>query len=806
MYNHNLIEKKWQKWWLDHHVYQFKDTKQPKSYILDMFPYPSGLGLHVGHPKGYTATDIVTRFKKLNGFDVLHPIGWDAFGLPAEQFALKNKKHPDEFTNSNINNFRKQLQMLGFSYDYEKEVNTTDPHYYKWTQWIFSRLFEHDLAEVQDIEVNWCEALGTVLANEEVILVNGKMVSEREQHPVIRKPMRQWVLKITKYAEKLLEGLDELDWPDSLKSLQRNWIGKSVGALVKFKVKDSKTEFEVFTTRPDTIYGVTFLSVAPENPILKQIVTNDHKAEFNKYIEATKSKTELQRKDLDKVKTGVFTGAFAINPINDEEIPIYTADYVLNSYATGIVMGVPGHDQRDFDFAKKYKLDIKFIIETDIHKQAYEGDGKHIDSLLINGKHTEPATKIIVEFLEQHKLGKSYITYKLKDWLFSRQRYWGEPFPIIFDENNKPHLIKELPVLLPKTNNIKLSKNGESPLANLKDWVNVEIDGKHYRRETNTMPQWAGSSWYYLAYLMKQHNGSYLPLDSSEAKNLFKKWLPIALYIGGQEHAVLHLLYARFWHRFLHDIGIVPTKEPFQLIINQGMILGPDGDKMSKSKGNVVNPDELIKDYGGDAVRLYEMFMGPLTASLPWNDDGINGMHKWLERVYRLFTTDKKITNDISKVNKTLTTAFHKFVKQVTSDIQEYKFNTAISQMMIFINECYAHQELPKAHMEAFTIILSCFAPHMAEEIWQVILKHEGEAIYLQKWPGFDESKTIDSTITLPIQENGRLRATIIIDKDLNQHDVEQLALKEPKVITFINGRKPKKVIYVKNKILNFIL
>ncbi|MDR1235265.1 MAG: leucine--tRNA ligase [Mycoplasmataceae bacterium] len=804
MYNHNLIEKRWQKYWNENNVYKFVNNSDKKYYVLDMFPYPSGSGLHVGHLKGYTATDIIARYKRLQGFDVLHPIGWDAFGLPAEQYAIDTGNDPESFTKKNIDIFRKQLQMMGFSYDYDKEVNTTDPHYYKWTQWIFSKLFENGLAEIKDIEVNWCEKLGTVLANEEVLIVNGKMVSERGQHPVIKKPMRQWVLKITKYADKLLEGLDEVDWPESLKLMQRNWIGRSIGALIKFETS-TKTPIEVFTTRPDTIYGVTFLCIAPENELVSKLTTVEHKKVVETYVKKAKTKTDLQRKDLEKDKTGVFTGSYAINPFNNEQIPIYVADYVLNSYATGMVMGVPAHDQRDYEFALKYKLPIKFIIKTERLDKAFEGDGIHINSLLIDGLHNEAASKKIIDYLIEHKIGKEHITYKLKDWIFSRQRYWGEPFPIIFDGNQKPHLVKQLPLLLPKATNIKPSHTGESPLANLADWLDVEINGKHFRRETNTMPQWAGSCWYYLGYLMKQTNGEYLPLDSKQASALFKKWLPIDLYVGGQEHAVLHLLYSRFWHHFLYDIGVVPTKEPFQLIINQGMILGPDGAKMSKSKGNVVNPNEIVTTHGADALRMYEMFMGPVIASLAWTDSGVDGMRKWLDRVYRLYKENNiTFVNKLDEKSKSLNIAFHKFIKRVSNLIEERSFNVAISQMMIYINECYNYKSLNTEHAQCFLIVLSCFAPHIAEELWHEVFKKE-DSISLQTWPLHDEKMTIDDVITLPVQENGKLRTTIIINKNDTQTQVELIALKDIKIIRFINGRKPKKIIYVPNKILNFI-
>ncbi|MDR1991354.1 MAG: leucine--tRNA ligase [Mycoplasmataceae bacterium] len=805
MYNHNLIEKKWQKYWETNHTYKFQDTDKPKSYVLDMFPYPSGAGLHVGHLKGYTATDIVARYKRFKGFDVLHPIGWDAFGLPAEHYALTTGNQPKEFTDHNINVFRNQLKMMGFSYDYQKEVNTTDHQYYKWTQWIFAKLFENDLAEIKDVEVNWSEDLKTVLANEEVLTIDNKLVSERGHFPIIRKPMRQWVLKITKYADKLLEGLNEIDWPESLKLMQRNWIGRSVGALIKFETTCDVT-LEVFTTRPDTIYGTTFLSIAPENSLVLKLTNPAQMAKVSAYIETTQTKSELQRKELQKDKTGIFTGSYAINYFTKEKIPIYVADYVLNSYGTGIVMGVPAHDQRDYEFAITYKLPIKFIIATDVQNQAYIGDGVHINSELINGLKIEAASKKIIDYLKTNKIGKTHITYKMKDWVFSRQRYWGEPFPIIFDKQQVPHLVKDLPVILPEIEHIQASKTVESPLANLTEWLNVEINGEHYRRETNTMPQWAGSCWYYLGYLMKCPNGSYLPLDDSQTKKIFKKWLPIDLYVGGQEHAVLHLLYSRFWHRFLYDINIVPTKEPFKFIINQGMILGDDGEKMSKSKGNVINPDEIVKTHGADALRLYEVFMGPITASLPWAENGLNGIRKWLDRVYRLFNDyQDKFTNDLNKIEEDLDRVYHKFIKQITENIENFNLNLAVSQMMIFINKCYQSKFLYTLHMQGFLVVLSCFTPHLSEEIWHEICKQKN-SVTLQSWPIFDDQKTMDDFITLPIQENGKLRATILIKKDELQAQVEKQAYATEKVKLFLKNRKPKKIIYVKNKILNFIL
>ncbi len=801
MYNHNLIEKKWQKYWMENNTFKTFNNSDKKFYALDMFPYPSGQGLHVGHPKGYTATDVVSRFKVHQGFNVLHPIGWDAFGLPAEQYALQTGNHPREFTNKNIDHFREQLQSLGFCFDYSKEVNTTDPKYYKWTQWIFSKLFENNLAEIQDIDVNWCEGLGTVLSNEEVLIVDGKMVSERGSFPVVKRPMRQWVLKITKYADKLLDGLKDLDWPESLKSIQKKWIGKSNGAIIKFN-SDKNISFEVFTTRADTVFGVSYLAIAPEHPFVKQFTTKENLTRVNEYVELAKAKTEILRKE-NKTKSGVFTGSYAINPLNNKQIPIYVTDYVLLDHGTGIVMGVPAHDERDFEFAKLFNLPVNYIIECE-HNGAYTQDGKHINSEFLNGLNIADANKTMIEYLTKNNLGHTHCTYKLKDWLFSRQRYWGEPFPIVYDQNHKPQLIKELPVLLPFIQNIKLSKTGESPLVNDQEWMNVNIDGKHYVRESNTMPQWAGSCWYYLGYILKQANGLYIDLNSKEAFELFKKWLPVDLYIGGQEHAVLHLLYARFWHRFLYDIKVVPTKEPFQKIINQGMILGENGEKMSKSRGNVINPDDIVKTHGADALRLYEMFMGPLTASLPWTESGLNGIRKWLDRVCRLFNEENiQITKDFNNVNNQLTFAYNNFVKKITNCIEKQNFNVAISEMMIFINECYKNKIIPEKYLCGFLVALSCYAPHLAEELWS---KFNSSSIFRAPWPTYDEKCLIKNTVSIPIQENGKLRDVIEIEINDDKDSIIEKAKSQEKVIKFINGRPIKKIIYVPNKILNFIL
>ncbi len=801
MYNHNLIEKKWQKYWDEKQTYQFKeDRTKPKVYILDMFPYPSGQGLHVGHPKGYTATDVAARYRHFKGYSVLHPIGWDAFGLPAEQYAINTNNHPSTFTKQNIDHFREQLKMLGFSYDYNKEVDTTDPKYYKWTQWIFTKLFEHGLAEIRDVDVNWCAKLGTVLSNEEVLNRDGKMVSERGEFPVVKKPMRQWVLKITKYAEKLLDGLNLIDWPESLKSIQRKWIGKSIGALINFKTTQN-CDLQVFTTRPDTLFGATYLAIAPDHEDTYKFVTPGNKEKCSQYIIDAKSKSELERKSDTKTQTGVFSGSYAFHPITNQKMPIYICDYILKDYATGSIMAVPAHDERDFKFATKYKLPIIKVIDVADDKLPYIGDGKHINSDFLNGLDNKEAKSKMIEYLVKNKLGKEHITYKMKDWLFSRQRYWGEPFPIIFDENNKPHLVKDLPLLLPPCEDYKPSNDGRSPLAKLTDWINVEIDGKHYVRETNTMPQWAGSCWYYLGYLLKKPDQSYLPLDSKEAYELFKYWLPVDLYVGGQEHAVLHLLYSRFWHHFLYDIKVVPTPEPFYRIVNQGMILGSNGEKMSKSRGNVINPDEIIKTHGADALRLYEMFMGPLGASLPWTEEGLNGVRKWLDRVYRLFET--KINDLDNKTNATLDYAYNLFIRNVSHNIEKGNLNVAISDMMVFINSCYSLEKLNKEYLHNFLIVLSCFAPHLAEEL-NSMLGYK-DSIYNSVWPKFDETKLIKSEISIPVMINGKLRDVVLVDVNASENEIIEFVKKQPKVINAIGGKQIKKIIYIKNKIVNIL-
>ncbi|AHF57332.1 leucine--tRNA ligase [Spiroplasma eriocheiris] len=803
-FSHKAIEQKWQKYWEENEVFKTTNNSSKKAYILDMFPYPSGAGLHVGHPKGYTATDIVSRMRRMQGYDVLHPIGWDAFGLPAEQYAIQTGNDPAIFTLKNIDHFRSQLKALGFSYDYAKEVNTSDPSYFKTTQWIFEQLYKHDLAEMREVDVNWSADLGTVLANEEVLVIDGKMVSERGHFPVVKKPMKQWVLKITNYAEKLLAGLDELDWPDSVKELQRNWIGKSVGAEIKFAVENRPEIINVFTTRIDTIFGVEYIVLAPEHPLVAILTTADNKPMVSEFIKNVKNKTELDRQDTSKEKSGVFLGTYAINPVNNKKLPIWIADYVLPFYGTGAVMAVPGHDERDFAFAVKYHLPISYVIVGEHHNNVYVKDGEHINSEFLNGLDTKAAITKALEVLEKENVASPKVSYKLRDWLFSRQRYWGEPFPVTHWEDGSISLVdeKDLPLTLPKVDNIKPSQTGESPLANVSEWLTVvDSTGKKGRRETNTMPQWAGSCWYYLGYLLKQADGTMLDIQSPEAHALFKKWLPVDLYIGGQEHAVLHLLYARFWHKFLYDIKVVPTSEPFYKLVNQGMILGEDGTKMSKSKGNIINPDNIIQSHGADALRLYEMFMGPLEASLPWSTKGLDSARKWLDRVYRL----AKNTNFTSVNDGTSDYSYHTMVKKVTEMLENLNFNTAISQLMVFINACYKNEEqIYQPYWEGFLKLLSCFAPHLAEELW-FMLGHP-HSVSLSEWPDYEEKFLVLDTIVVAAQVNGKLRAKLEVKKDTGEDELLILAKQHPNVQPYLENRQIIKEIVVKNKIVNLVV
>ena len=765
-YNHKEIEKKWQKYWAKNNCFNtLDDPNKEKFYALDMFPYPSGQGLHVGHPEGYTATDILSRMKRAQGYNVLHPMGWDAFGLPAEQYALDTGNDPAEFTKKNIETFRRQINSLGFSYDWNREINTTDPEYYKWTQWIFTKLYEKGLAYEAEVAVNWVPELGTVISNEEVI--DGK--SERGGYDVVRRPMRQWMLKITAYADRLLEDLELVDWPESIKDMQRNWIGRSEGANVTFKVAGTEESFTVFTTRPDTLFGATYTVLAPELELVKKITTPEQTAAVEAYIEETSKKSDLNRTDLAKEKTGVFTGAYAINPVNGQEIPIWIGDYVLASYGTGAIMAVPAHDERDYEFAKTFGIDILPVIAGgDITTEAYTGDGPHINSDFLNGLNKAEAIAKMNEWLEENHVGKKEVSYRLRDWLFSRQRYWGEPIPVIHWED---------------------------------EWVNV-VDpetGMKGKRETNTMPQWAGSSWYYLRFI-DPHNKN----EIADFEKL-KRWLPVDIYIGGAEHAVLHLLYARFWHKFLYDIGVVPTKEPFQKLYNQGMILGENNEKMSKSRGNVVNPDDVVAKYGADTLRLYEMFMGPLDASIAWNENGLEGSRKFLDRVWRLIVDEEgKMRDRITTINDgRLTKVYHQTVKKVTEDMANLHFNTAISQLMVFVNEANKVDALPYEYVEGFVQLLAPIAPHIGEELWQ-ILGNEESLTYVP-WPTYDEAALVEDEVEVVFQVNGKLRGKQNVARGLSKEELEQIAMNHEAVKEFIEGKTVRKVIAVPDKLVNIV-
>ncbi|MEK3791846.1 leucine--tRNA ligase [Paenibacillus sp. FSL R7-0204] len=802
-YRAQTIEPKWQKFWDENKTFKTsEESGKPKFYALDMFPYPSGAGLHVGHPEGYTATDIVSRFKRMRGYNVLHPMGWDAFGLPAEQYAMDTGQHPRDITFKNIDNFRRQIKSLGFSYDWDREISTTDPGYYKWTQWIFIQLYNRGLAYVAEVSVNWCEALGTVLANEEVI--DGK--SERGGHPVVRRPMRQWILKITEYADRLLEDLEELDWEESIKDMQRNWIGKSTGAEVTFAIEGHEAVLEVFTTRPDTLFGASYCVLAPEHKLVDAITTEEQKAAVAEYRDKASRKSDLERTDLAKEKSGVFTGAYAINPVNGAQVPIWIADYVLAGYGTGAIMAVPGHDARDWEFAKQFGLNIIEVVQGgNIEEEAYSGDGPHVNSGFLDGLSNTEAMAQMIAWLEEKGSGKGKVTYRLRDWLFSRQRYWGEPIPILHLEDGtmKTVPVDQLPLVLPDVDAIKPSGTGESPLANVTEWVET-VDpetGMKARRETNTMPQWAGSCWYYLRYI-DPHNDQ--ELCSPEKQ---KEWLPVDLYIGGAEHAVLHLLYARFWHKVLYDIGVVDTKEPFHKLVNQGMILGNNNEKMSKSRGNVINPDEIVEAYGADTLRVYEMFMGPLEATKPWNEKGVEGIHRFLSRVWRLFVNeDGSLSAKITEGGGTdeFKRTWHKTLKKVTEDFELLRFNTAISQLMIFINDAYKQESLSKEAAEHFVQMLSPLAPHIAEELWE-LLGHEGSISYVA-WPAYDEALTVDAEVEIVVQVNGKIVQRALIPADMGQQEMQDHALALPNVKAAVEGKTVRKIIAVPGKLVNIVV
>jgi len=843
-YNFREIEPKWQQYWWTHRTFAAVDCdSRPKYYVLDMFPYPSGEGLHVGHPEGYTASDIVARYKRMKGFNVLHPFGWDAFGLPAEQHAVKTGAAPEQTTRRNIENMRRQTRSLGFSYDWDRELATTDPAYYKWTQWIFLKLFnsyfddaeqkarpidqlpipagltepqkrqyidDHRLAYEAEVPVNWCPELGTVLANEEV--VGG--VSERGGHPVFRKPMRQWMLRITQYAERLLADLEEVDWPESIKKLQTDWIGKSVGADVDFKIEGHDEVIRVFTTRPDTLFGATYMVMAPEHPLVDRITTADVREAVEQYRQAAARKSDLDRTDLAKDKTGVFTGGYAINPVNGQRIPVWISDYVLISYGTGAIMAVPAHDDRDFEFATKFGLPIIPVVQPDDPVQAllvekgelcFTGNGAAINSGEFNGLKTPEFKAKITEWLSRQRKGRKAINYKLRDWLFSRQRYWGEPFPILHTEDGRVLALSEddLPLTLPPIKDYKPTGTGEPPLANAADWVNIALpDGTRARRETNTMPQWAGSCWYYLRYL-DPHNDE---KGWDPAKE--KYWMPVDLYVGGAEHAVLHLLYARFWHKFLYDLGYVTTREPFRKLVNQGMILGEDGQKMSKSRGNVINPDQVITGYGADSMRLYEMFMGPLESMKPWSMQGVEGVHRFLQRTWRLVVDEQtgQVLPQVRDVepDELTTCLLHQTIKKVGEDIEAFGFNTAISQMMILVNHLTKCEVRPKCVIERFLLVLAPFAPHIAEELWQ-ILGHDKTLAY-EPWPPYDPQRVKAREIELAVQVNGKIKARIVVAADSDEDSIRRNALADPVVAAALDGKTPRKVIVVKSRLVNIVV
>jgi leucyl-tRNA synthetase len=789
-YPFDVIEPKWQHHWLEKKTFAAKeDPAKKKLYVLDMFPYPSGAGLHVGHPEGYTATDIFCRYKRMTGFNVLHPMGWDAFGLPAEQYAIDTGTHPAVTTKKNIETFRRQIQMLGFSYDWDREVDTTDPDYFKWTQWIFLQLFKAGLAYEAEVAVWWCEGCKAVLANEEV---NADGTCDRKGHKeVYRRPLRQWILRITKYAERLLADLDKVNWPASIKEQQRNWIGRSEGAEVDFQTETGGT-LRIFTTRPDTLFGATYVVLAPEHPLVDKFATPEVKA----YRAAAAKKSELERTQLEKDKTGVFTGAHAINPVNNEKIPIWVADYVMMGYGTGAIMAVPAHDTRDLEFARKFNLPVRVVVEPPpgIEAEGFVGDGISVDSGLITGLPTAEAKKKITAWLEERKLGKATVNYKLRDWLFSRQRYWGEPIPIVHCPKcgTVPVPESELPLRLPEMKDYTPTGNAEPPLAKATDWVNTKCPqcGGPAKRETNTMPQWAGSCWYYLRYLDPNNAGRFVAPDKE------KYWMPVDLYVGGAEHAVLHLLYSRFWHKVLFDLGHVSTTEPFMRLVNQGMILGEDSRKMSKSWGNVINPDDVVREYGADTLRLYEMFMGPLEATKPWSTEGVQGVYRFLGRVWRLY---EEI--DESTPTPALSKALHQTIKNVGERTEGLLFNTAISAMMEFVNAVTAQESRPRALLEPFALLLAPYAPHLAEEIWERL--GHAKSLAHENWPTYDASLLVESTIQIVVQVNGKVRDKLDVPADLPGAELEKLALACPKVKEFTAGKQIKKVIVVPGKLVN---
>ena len=798
-YEPNEIEKKWQDKWEEANLYNpdLYDFSKPKYYVMDMFPYPSAQGLHVGHIEGYTASDAMARFKRAQGYNVFHPMGFDSFGLPAEQYAIKTNNNPKDFTEKNIDNFKTQMRKCGLSYSTKSELHTSSPEFYKWTQWIFLKLYDNDLAYEDNGPVNYCPELGTVLANEEVI--DGK--SERGGFPVIKMQMKQWVLKITAYAQKLLDDLVLLDWPSSTVEMQRNWIGRSEGVEITFDVKGSEDSFKVYTTRVDTLFGCTYVVLAPEHPLVNKLTTPECQENVDKYLDSIKSKSDLERTELNKDKTGVFIGSYAINPINGKEVPIFIGDYVLASYGSGAVMAVPTHDQRDYEFAKKHNLPLVQVLEGDVTEHAFEGDAKHINSDFANGMNIAEAKEAITLKLEELKKGTRKVNFKLRDWLFSRQRYWGEPIPMVHMEDGSLYRVKDedLPLVIPELDDYKPTNNGKPPLSKAKSFVEVCIDGKKGERETNIMPQWAGSSWYYIRYL-DPHNNNELA-----DKKLIDHWLPVDLYIGGAEHAVLHLLYARFWHKFLYDQGIVSSKEPFKKLVHQGMVLGSDGQKMSKSRGNVVNPDDVIREYGADALRLYELFKGPIDQSLPWSDNGLAGAKRFIQRVYRLFTDEEMLAKIVDKEVTSLDYVYNYTIKKVTDDFEILHFNTAISQIMIYVNELYSAKEYNRKHLMTLIKLLSPVVPHVAQELYEI--SGEKGFIDFTSWPTYDESKLVKNEVVIAVSINGKTKATIEINKDENDQEKVLAQAKELEIVKRnLENKTIVKVIFVKNKILNIVV
>ena len=802
-YNHKNIEKKWQDYWDSNKIFKTHDNlDKPKYYVLDMYPYPSGSGLHVGHPLGYIATDIIARYKRHKGFNVLHPMGWDAFGLPAEQYAIKTGTHPSKTTRENVKNFKRQIKMLGFSYDWDREINTTDPNYYKWTQWIFIQLYNKGLAYEAEVPVNWCPELKAVLANEEV--VDGK--SDIGGFPVLRVPMRQWMLKITDYAESLLNGLDDLDWPQSIKELQRNWIGKSVGARIHFDIPSINERLTVFTTRHDTLFGATYIVLAPEHPLVHKIVSDEQKDEVESYIEEAAKKSDLDRTQINKNKTGVFLGNHALNPANDAKMPIWISDYVIMGYGTGVIMAVPGQDQRDWDFAKKFDLKIIRTVQVSegFNGEAYTEDGPAVNSGFLDGLYIEDAKEKILNWLEKENKGERAIQYKLRDWLFSRQRYWGEPIPIVHKDGETVAIDEnELPLELPEVDKYEPSGTGESPLANIKEWVEIKDSNNEILalRETNTMPQWAGSCWYYLRFIDPKNDKMAWDNDKENY------WMPVDLYIGGAEHAVLHLLYSRFWHHVLYDLGLVSTKEPFKKLFNQGMILGSDGTKMSKSRGNVINPDETVDIYGSDSLRIYEMFMGPLDKGKPWSTTGLQGCSRFIKKLWSILVDDvgelsDNITHEAS--DKETNQIFHQMIMKVSENLENLHFNTCVSEFMIFTNHI---QKLDKINIElvkTFIILINPFMPHLAQELWELI--GETDELSYQKWPSYDKNVAQQDIITIAVQINGKRRSEIEISRNQTEDDVITKAKADPKVFTYLKNSEIVKEIYIKEKILNIVI